>query len=175
MGIDDLTATERLAWRWAPHDEAIVFQHRNRCPEAELNPGALAGIQPLAVEQGDARWELGGPGEEIDLVILLQGNRRIRQEAKAGVEALARGHDPGRGQHVAALNLLRGDSREVDRRPPSRQRAGDLLLVALQSPHARPAIAGVEAKLVPRGDLAPAQRPGDDGAEPGDGEDAVDR
>ena len=97
IGVDDLAAAERLAGRRASHDEAVASQHRDGRAKAELNPGALARIQPLAIEQGDARRELGRAGEEIDLVVLLQGDRRVGQEAQAGVEALARGHDARAG------------------------------------------------------------------------------
>ena len=99
----------------------------------------VAGLNPLAVEQGDARRELGGAGEEIDLVVLLQRDRGIGQEAQARVEALTRGHQPGRSQHVSARTIFSSVMPErltAVRRPGSARR--DLLLVALQTSHPRP-------------------------------------
>ena len=98
VGIDHLAAADRLAGRRAANDEAIVLQRRDGRPEAKLNPALPRRVRSLAVQEGDAGGELGRAGEEIDLVVLLQRNRRVGQETQAGVEALARNHEPGRGQ-----------------------------------------------------------------------------
>jgi hypothetical protein len=54
IGVDDVAAAQRLAWRCAPHDESIVLEERKRGAEPKLDPGRFPGIQSLAVEEGDA-------------------------------------------------------------------------------------------------------------------------
>ncbi len=150
-----------------------MFSGRDGRSKAELHPGNIAGLEPFPIEQGDASRQFRGARKNVDLVVLLQRHRGAGKKPKTGVKSLAGNHQTGGRQHIAALNLVDGDSGEIDRGSAPRECPGDFFLVTLQPAHAYAPIMGIEPELIPDGDFASAQCAGDDCAESSHGEDAI--
>ena len=65
----------------------------------DLDDGAFAGLQDVAVEQGDDADPPGGAEVEVDRVAELEGARRRGEEGETGVEAFGLLEDPRGADH----------------------------------------------------------------------------
>jgi len=98
-----------------------------------------------------------------------------RQQAQVHGQAPGGGEPPGGGQHIPARDVLRRDAHQVDGGTPAREGLLDLFLVRLEAADAPAQAPGQELDLLAQVQLAVLERPGDNGAEAGHGEDAVHR
>src|SRR5581483_5088422 len=81
----------------------------------------------------------------------------------------------GRREHVAARELVLLRAAHVHGHPAAGLDALDLAVVLLQPSHPDAPAAGHDVELLPHRERSVDERPGDDGAETADREDAIDR
>jgi len=174
MGVQDGPSPDRPARRWIPQDVAVAAYRHDRRRETELHQPRGARSEFLRVKEPHVRPRSRSADVELDQGIVPQWCFKVVEHLQAGVDQKggaqrARAHDD-----LAPGNLLGRRPAEVHGHPVTRVHDLHLRPVRLQTAHSGRDVARQDGHVVADGEGSVAQRPGDDCAEPGHGEHAVD-
>jgi hypothetical protein len=172
--LDDAAAADGHARRGQPQHEQVAPRERHVVLQPDLDPGLFARLELVAIQQRQLAQRLGGARVEAHLGVVAD-RPRVPDQAQMGVDGAGRLETARARQHLSPPQVLDGQAAQVDRRPGTGRDGFQLLAVALQPAHAGPQPTRLDLQLLAQVQLAIDQRAGDDGAEAGDGEDAVDR
>ena len=173
--VEQRAAADGHHGRVRADDEAVARERDERGLEPESREGRPPGRQLLRLQQEHARHDLARPGVQADAIARLQRAGRVGQQLERAVHQPGRHQGAGEAQHVPALDGGALDALQIDGGALARARLGHRMPVRLQAAHL-----GLQRR---REDLHPIvhaeppghERPGHDGAEALDGEDAIDR
>jgi hypothetical protein len=172
--VDHESTADRLARRRPADDEPVAALDGHRLAKPQLHPGRVARREFVAVEESYPGRHFGSTDEKVDLGVLFEGNRRVRQQPELHIDALSRPKHPRRRQHVTTMHIVNGEVGDVDRQPAAGLRPLNLRAVRLQPANACCQAAGINLELLSDRELTAQERPGDDRAETRDRKDAVD-
>ncbi len=140
----------------------------------DLSPGFVTGPESTGVEESDPGAGLADVGVEGDAGVVLHGSWGVGEELYLGVDHGGGFKPTGGGDGLAAAGVVVGDAGNVDGEAAAGVRLDELLPVALEATDAPFQLRGDEFDVLADAEGTVDEGAGDDGAEAGDCEGAVD-